>query len=156
MGFVHNCHVNKEHRIKGELTLDEIRDAEKQIIKNAQNEAFNDEYSALQKEKQLPMNSKLLGLCPKLDEDGLVRSDSQLQYAEFLPYDMRYPIKRKAKCAKQIMAPLPLNRLKLSLRAFTRTAVDFGGPFVTIQGRGKQRQNAIYAYLHAWPLELST
>ena len=49
-------------------------------------------------------------------------------------------IRRKAKCAKQIMAPLPLNRLKLSLRAFTRTAVDYGGPFVTIQGRGKQRQ----------------
>ena len=49
-------------------------------------------------------------------------------------------ISRKAKCAKQIMAPLPLNRLKLSLRAFTRTAVDFGGPFVTIQGRGRQRQ----------------
>ena len=197
MRFVHNCHANKEHRLKGELTLDEIRDAEKQIIKNAQNEAFNDEYSALQKEKQLPMNSKLLGLCPKLDEDGLLRSDSRLQYAEFLPYDVRYPIilprrnrvtklivkhyhemghhnagtnqtlsalstkywiiaareeivewekecaaciKRKAKCAKQIMAPLPLNRLKLSLRAFTRTAVDFGGPFVTIQGRGKQRQ----------------
>ena len=38
------------------------------------------------------------------------------------------------------MTPLPLNRLKLSLRAFTRTAVDFGGPFVTIQGRGRQRQ----------------
>ena len=104
-----------------------------------------------------------------------MRSDSRLQYAEFLPYDVRYPnllprknwvtnnqtlsalstkywlvaaceeiaewekecaacIRRKAKCAKQIIAPLPLNRLKLSLRAFTRTAVDFGGPFVTIQG----------------------
>ena len=30
--------------------------------------------------------------------------------------------------------------MKLSLRAFTRTAVEFGGPFVTIQGRGKQQQ----------------
>ena len=49
-------------------------------------------------------------------------------------------IRRKVKCAKQIMAPLPLNRLKPSLRAFTRTAVDFGGPFVTVQGRGKKRQ----------------
>ena len=49
-------------------------------------------------------------------------------------------IRRKAKCAKQIMVPLPLNQLKLSLRAFTRTAVDFGRPFVTIQGRGRQRQ----------------
>ena len=197
MRFVHNCHVDKEYRIKGELILDEIKDAEKQIIKNAQKEVFKDEYAALQKDKPLSRNSKLLGLCPKFDEDSLIRSDSRLQYAEFLPYDVRYPIilprrnrvtklivkhyhemghhtagtnqtlsalstkywiiaareeiaewekecaaciRRKAKCTKQIMAPLPLNRLKLSLRAFTRTAVDYGGPFVTIQGRGKQRQ----------------
>ena len=51
-------------------------------------------YIALQKRKQLPINSncKLLGLCSKLDEDGLLRSDSHLQYAEFLPYDVRYPV----------------------------------------------------------------
>ena len=47
--------------------------------------------------------------------------------------------KRKAKAAKQIMAPLLKIRLKLPLRAFARTAVDFAGPFVTIQGRGKKR-----------------
>ena len=41
-------------------------------------------------------------------------------------------IRRKAKCAEQIMAPLPLNRLKSSLRAFKRTAADFGGPFITV------------------------
>ena len=38
------------------------------------------------------------------------------------------------------MAPLPLSRLKTSLRAFARTSVDYGGPFTTIQGRGKRRQ----------------
>ena len=48
-------------------------------------------------------------------------------------------IRRKAKCAEQIMTSLPLNWLKSSLRAFTRTAVDFGGPFKTVQGRGRQR-----------------
>ena len=47
--------------------------------------------------------------------------------------------RRKAKNAEQIMAPLPSSRLKSSLRAFTRTAVDFGGPFLTVQGRGKPR-----------------
>ena len=192
-----NNFINKEHRMKGELSLDEIRDAEKLIIKNMQREVFCNEYVALQKRRQLPIDSKLLGLCPKLDKDGMMKSDSWLQYAEFLSYDVRYPIllsrknwvtklivkyyhemgnhnagtnqtlsalstkywimaareeiaewekecaaciRRKAKCAKQIMAPLPLNRLKLSLRDFTRTAVDFGGPFVTIQGRGRQRQ----------------
>ncbi|XP_065893456.1 uncharacterized protein [Dysidea avara] len=38
------------------------------------------------------------------------------------------------------MAPLPQNRLTTSLRAFTKTAVDFGGPFMTMQGRGRPRQ----------------
>ena len=48
--------------------------------------------------------------------------------------------RRKAKICQQVMAPLPLSRLKTSLRAFTRTAVDYAGPFITIQGRGKRRQ----------------
>ena len=47
--------------------------------------------------------------------------------------------RRKAKAAKQIMALLPKIRLKLPLRTFARTAVDFAGPFVTVQGRGKRR-----------------
>ena len=38
------------------------------------------------------------------------------------------------------MAPLPLARVQTSLRAFTRTSVDFGSPFITIQGRGKRRE----------------
>ena len=38
------------------------------------------------------------------------------------------------------MAPLPLNRLETSLRAFTKVAVDFGGSFITIQGRGRRRE----------------
>ena len=48
--------------------------------------------------------------------------------------------RRTAKAAEQVMAPLPLARVKTSLRGFTRTSVDFGGPFVTIQGQGKRRQ----------------
>ena len=37
------------------------------------------------------------------------------------------------------MAPLPRSRLKLPLRVFARVSVDYGGPFHTIQGRGKRR-----------------
>ena len=47
--------------------------------------------------------------------------------------------RRKTKAGNQIMAPLPSIRLKMPLKAFARTAVDYGGPFLTIQGRGKQR-----------------
>lgn len=38
------------------------------------------------------------------------------------------------------MAPLPGIRLKIPLHAFARTAVDFGGPFITVQGRGKRQE----------------
>ena len=63
--------------------------------------------------------------------------------------------KRKAKVAQQIMAPLPLNRLTTSLRAFAKVAVDFGGPFMTVQGRRKPRQKR-YVFIHmlGWLQEL--
>ena len=48
--------------------------------------------------------------------------------------------RRKAKASQQIMAPLPLVRVQTSVRAFTRTSVDLGGTFITIQGRGKRRE----------------
>ena len=34
--FIHNCCVNEEHKIKGELILNESSDAEKQIIRDTQ------------------------------------------------------------------------------------------------------------------------
>ena len=47
--------------------------------------------------------------------------------------------KIKIQAATQIMAPLPLERLGRSMRAFDEVAVDYGGPFITKQGRGKTR-----------------
>ena len=195
--FVENCQADKSQRALGELQADEIRNAEMQVIKNAQQEAFSGEYNALSRRQELPASSKLLALRPTLDEDGLLRSDGRLKYAEMLPYETRCPLIlprkhwvtklivkhyhekgnhvagtnhllselsarfwiisareeirewekecaackiRKAKAAKQIMAPLPKARLNMSLRAFDHIAVDFGGPFITVQGRGKRRQ----------------
>ena len=48
--------------------------------------------------------------------------------------------RNKAKAAEQIMVPLPDNRVSVPIRAFSLVAVDFAGPFTTIQGSGKQRQ----------------
>ena len=47
--------------------------------------------------------------------------------------------RRKAKLATQVMAPLPDIRLKILLRPFTNAAVDYAGPFITIQGRSIRR-----------------
>ena len=132
---------------------------------------------------------------PKKDDDGLLRADGRLRYADDLPYDVRNPVllpkdhpvtrlivvstherlghdfgvehvltelrarfwvikgrryvrniiemcpgcRRRftAKLTGQMMAPLPRARLKCPLRAFERVGVDYGGPYVTKQGRGK-------------------
>ena len=38
------------------------------------------------------------------------------------------------------MAPLPTTRLRFPHRAFSRVSVDFGVPFITVQGRGRRRK----------------
>ena len=79
-------------RKNGELKPSEIENTEVQVIKSAQREAFPKEYLALQLRKELPKNSKLLAFRPRLDEEGQMRCDSQLKYAEFLSHDARFPI----------------------------------------------------------------
>ena len=195
MRFIENCKVKKESRMQGPLTVDEIGDRVKDIIRETQKDCFRNEYECLRKGKEIPASSKLLKLNPKIDSEGMIRSDGRLAFAEFLSYDTKYPIilprknpvtqlivrhyhestnhggtnqtlsalsskywiiaareeirdvenscmmckRRKAKTAQQIMAPLPKIRLSVPLRAFAHTAVDFAGPFITVQGRGKRR-----------------
>ncbi|KAK3708823.1 hypothetical protein QZH41_007175 [Actinostola sp. cb2023] len=90
--FLDNCRLPKAKRTPGELTSEEITDAEVYIIKKAQRESFKEEYLALSEDKELPKHSKLLALKPTLDEDGLLRSDGRLVNADYLPYDTRFPI----------------------------------------------------------------
>ena len=195
--FINNSQIPSHKRLFGELTSTEIEDSEIEIIREMQKEEFYPEYKALSNDRDLPHNSKLQHLQPRLDEYGLMRSHGRLQHAEFLPFDVRYPIilsrknwvtrlivkhyheigkhvsgtnhtlsvlstkywiiaareeirawekecsvckRQKAKVATQIMAPLPDIRLKRPLRAFDRCAVDYAGPFITVQGRGKRRE----------------
>ena len=48
------------------------------------------------------------------------------------------PRKFSVQTTGQVMAPLPKERLQ-SLRAFDNVGIDFAGPFLTKQGRGKSR-----------------
>eukprot|EP00795_Rhopilema_esculentum_P002347 gene2347-17984_t len=211
--FLDNCRTAKKERINGELTYEEIKDAEIHIIRDVQQNAFATEYQQLLKGKQMKSDSKLIVLQPRIDEDGLLRCNGRLRYADFLPYDAKYPIilprknwvtklivkfyhekdhhaggtnqtlaaissrfwiisareeirewenecnwckRRKARACSQIMAPLPSIRLAMSLRAFERVAVDYGGPFITMQGRGKRREKTISLSFHMPSYQSST
>ena len=74
-----------------ELTSQEVSDAETDIVKEAQQEPIPEEYKALANFKSIKQNSKLLSLNPILDEDGLLRSEARLRYADYLPFDARFP-----------------------------------------------------------------
>ena len=89
--FVANCRSRQERR-KGSLSPEELQNAEIRIIRDAQQEEFSEEYRALHENKPIPKKSCLIKLTPKIDEDGLIRCDGRLQFAEFLPYDVRFPI----------------------------------------------------------------
>ena len=78
--FVNNWGTPPEGRSSGELSSQEISDTETGIIKEAQQEAFQEECKALVNFKSVPQNSKLLSLNPILAEDGLLRSDGRLRY----------------------------------------------------------------------------
>ena len=194
---LHNMSKKGEKQTSKVLLPHEIREAEEEVVRSCQREAFHNEYKALASGKSLPPKSPLIKLNPMLDEDGCIRSNGRLQFAEYLPYDVRFPMvlprghwvtklivkhyheqanhsagtnfvlsqvserywiiaareeirewegecntckRRKNKTSKQIMAPLPKIRLRFTFRPFDQTAVDYAGPFTTVQGRGVRRQ----------------
>ena len=58
--FIDNC--RSPNRERGELKAEEIEDTAIQVIRGAQRKAFPDEYLALQRQRELPKKSKLLGI----------------------------------------------------------------------------------------------
>ena len=62
---------------------------------------------------------------------------------------------------KQQMAPLPQFRLQMTYRPFTNCATDYGGPYLTIQGRGRARTKRylclfVCLQTHCCHLEMAT
>jgi len=88
---LHNLRSRDNRKVGIELSPEEIKDAEEEIVSLAQREAFHDEYAALSLGKPIPQKSQLINLNPE-DEDGVIQCDGGLKFAEFLPYDTRCPI----------------------------------------------------------------
>ena len=186
----------RENAVPGNaLYPEEIQDAEEDIIREVQKEAFPEEYRALTSNKAISPKSPLIKLSPRIDDNGIIRMEGRLQYADSLPHDVKHPIilprghhvtklivkhyheranhmggvnfilaqlaqrfwiiaaceeirswenegneckKRNTKLATQIMATLPKVCLRFTFQPFDQTAVDYAGPFITIQGRGRQ------------------
>ena len=76
MRFISNCRINENERLLDqELNSEEISDVESHIVRTMQKGVFSEEYRALIRKDKLPRHSKLLKLCPRLDDDGIMRAD---------------------------------------------------------------------------------
>ena len=85
--FLANVRKHQSDRVRGELTLRELRQAKEQIIKTA----FLTKIQALKDKKPLPNNSTLLKITTKL-YGGLLRSNMRLRYSNDLSEKTKFPI----------------------------------------------------------------
>ena len=90
--FINNCRSKRDERIKTDLSVEEINDSELSVIRSMQERAFQSEFEALRKNKNLSNSSQLVSYHPFIDDDQVLRANSRLANAEFLTYDVKYPI----------------------------------------------------------------
>ena len=81
------------------LTQEEIDEAKKCLIKDAQREFYEEELPLLEETKTKSLCvvkdcrwSEIMKFNPKLDEDGILRSNSRLANIDFYPYERKFPI----------------------------------------------------------------
>ncbi|XP_055615129.1 uncharacterized protein LOC129761435 [Toxorhynchites rutilus septentrionalis] len=88
----------KKSIVTGALTQEELKNAELFIIKIVQEAEFSSEIEKLKKpnpvpwKNVLPKSSKLYGLSPFIDNDGLLRMKGRIDACEFVGECTKYPI----------------------------------------------------------------
>ena len=89
--FINNAKCSKETKQTGDLTFKELTDAKFVLLKETQKLHFSQEIHALENKDNLPKSSPLYKLSPFLGEDGLVRVQGRLQFAD-LPGKSQHPV----------------------------------------------------------------
>ena len=77
--------------LKTDYDADELEAVLNAMILNDQKLTFVDEYKALQNGEPVNKSSSIATLAPFLDEDGLIKMRSRLEYCDSLPEQARYP-----------------------------------------------------------------
>ncbi|XP_064212957.1 uncharacterized protein LOC107399201 [Tribolium castaneum] len=89
--FIHNSKNKPEDRRNGPLSVEELEDSLRYLLKTAQSQFFHQEISTLSKGFSIPSNSSLKSLQPFLDSHGILRVGGRLVNAE-IDYNQKHPI----------------------------------------------------------------
>ena len=93
--FIENCKTqSKQLLTSGHLQPEEIRDIEIKLIKSAQVEQFQAEVDAIKSGKEINSKSKLVGLKPFIDNDGLLRCSSRLNICRMMQSSQLYCLEK--------------------------------------------------------------
>jgi hypothetical protein len=74
------------------LTASELVDSERTLWKSSQQESFSEEIRCLMNKQEINKSTSLIKMPPFLDDYGVLRCRSRLQLAEWIPYDVRFPV----------------------------------------------------------------
>lgn len=89
--FTQLCLKKEGVKASQPLTLEELENARKCIIRREQQTNFKTEIESLQRNEVIPNNSTLKHLNPVLDEENLLRVGGRLKNSE-LPYEAKHPL----------------------------------------------------------------
>jgi len=84
--FIANSRKKQEERVVGPLLIDEVKQAKIQLAKCAQRSFFGDELDCISAKTAIDKGSRLRGVTPFVDENGLLRVGGRLVNAPLI-YD---------------------------------------------------------------------
>ncbi|XP_055848298.1 uncharacterized protein LOC129913548 [Episyrphus balteatus] len=92
--FVHNTSTkrNKTIKVSGLLSREELQNAQNELLREAQICEYAEEVADLTMNRCVEKSSPLFNLCPFLDENRLIRTNSRIRLEEKLSLDFRLPI----------------------------------------------------------------
>lgn len=106
--FLHNARPGRL-RHDGAFSQDELKEAEIEVLKLVQKEAFPEEVATLQTETPvIEKTSHIMMYTPMMDDHGLLRQNSRLSAADYLEYNVRFPVilPKRHHCTKLLVEKL--------------------------------------------------
>jgi hypothetical protein len=89
--FIHNCRSAVQDRAVGDLSFSELENAKFCLIKQAQSQEFQKDIDKLKSGSTVSRKSSLNKLSPFLDDKGLLRVQSRLDFSS-LSHDEKFPV----------------------------------------------------------------
>ncbi|UYV61943.1 hypothetical protein LAZ67_1007130, partial [Cordylochernes scorpioides] len=120
--FCHNCRYSAE-RYQSHLTTAELRNAHRRILQAIQYQHFREEIRSLNTLGSVKRTSKIYGLTPFLDDQGILRVGGRLKWAPSMTYEQKHPalLPSSGKVAQMIVQAVHMRTLHGSVHLMLST-----------------------------------